>query len=68
MPVYQIGKNNVLLLRDVVDTQIEKSYATKSGTEKTKEERLVELNQLLDKKLISPEEYSRARRQIIEGS
>jgi hypothetical protein len=68
MPVYRIGTKNTRLLVDVVDAQVEKNYYANNGPGKTKEERLVELKDLLGKGLISPEEYSGARRQIIEGN
>lgn len=67
MPVYRIGAKNIPLLGNVVVTQTEKYYSSHESTGKTKEGRLVELKQLFDKGLISPEEYAEGRREIIVG-
>lgn len=67
MPVYRIGPKNLPLIADVVNQTAEKQDFTKPGAStRSKEERLAELQALRDKNLITPAEYTEARRKIIQ--
>lgn len=66
MPIYRIGQKNVPLIGEVVNTTAEIQSAAQGGSSaKSKEERLIELQSLKEKGLISPEEFQKAREKII---
>jgi hypothetical protein len=64
MPVYRIGKGNVVKIQEVVN-QTDELDTIKSLRSGTKASRLDELKQLLDSKQITVSEYEESRKAIL---
>ena len=64
MPVYRIGKENIVKIQEVIN-QTDELEAIKLLRPSTKASRLEELKQLLDSKQITITEYEASRKAIL---